>query len=483
MTPPPKPLKALIVQNLHGRAIPAHLTDGSGILSYGGGAPVPAEEVRMSSTHNFWRSPMVLAAARNGQLGEVVRLARERREWSQDHLAELAGYSRSTISRVESGALSTGNLTRLRSLAQALGMPPEVFAALAGTSPLAATTVARSAAAGEDEDPMRRRSLIAAGGLALPISLLMRLDDALAVMPTPSEPASLTQLLRRLNHARQMFDDGHITTLVDGLPDLLATAHATAETDPDRNALVVLSAIYSLASDTLTKAGAREQARLTADRATGYADRSEDAIARAAADRQMAIVMRHDNRHALAQRLTLRAASRVEATGLATRNQSAAYAQMLCTGAYSAAQGGDRAGALEMMREAKRAARLLGTDPTHRPSALGFTALTAPQVQLYEVGVWWALGDAGHALAAAEGLRPEMFPTPERRARLHTDVARAWWQRGRAEETAGELLAAIHQAPAEVRDRPTIRAIATELIDRHKLVPGVRKLESALGQR
>ena len=53
-----------------------------------------------------------------------------------------------------------------------------------------------------------------------------------------------------------------------------------------------------------------------------------DPITRAAANRQLAIVLRHDGRHALAQELTVRAAARVEATGLSTARQSAAYAQM-----------------------------------------------------------------------------------------------------------------------------------------------------------
>ena len=362
----------------------------------------------------------------------------------------------------------------------ALGMPPEVFAVLAGTSPPAATTVARSAAAGEDEDPMRRRSLIAAGGLALPLGLLARLDDALAVMPSPSGPAGLADLLQRLTRARRLYDDGQIAPLVEGLPGLLSTAHNAVEESGDRNALVILSATYALAADALTKIGVREQARLTADRAVNYAERSQDPIARAAADRQLAIVLRHDDRHTLAQELTLRAAARVEKIGLTTRAQSAAYAQMVCTAAYNAAQAGDRQDALEMTREAKAAARTL--PPEARRSVLGFT-LTPAEVQLYEVGVRWSLGDAGLALESARGLKPEMFPTAERRGRYHTDLARAWWQRGRAEETADELLAAMRQAPAEVRDRPAIRTIANELVDQHRLVPGVRELAAGLGPR
>ncbi|GAA0553856.1 hypothetical protein [Actinomadura livida] len=107
--------------------------------------------------------------------------------------------------------------------------------------------------------------------------------------------------------------------------------------------------------------------------------------------------------------------------------------------------------------------------------------ITSAQVALYDVGVRWGLGDAGAALAAGRHLRPEQFETRERRARLHTDMARAYVQRGWPEPAIARLLQAHRQAASEVRDRPSIRRVAAELVQRHRQVPGARELAAILG--
>lgn len=83
---------------------------------------------------------------------------------------------------------------------------------------------------------------------------------------------------------------------------------------------------------------------------------------------------------------------------------------------------------------------------TSTPSA--FTGPSAMRVRLWRRG---------------RNLRPEHFPTAGRKARLGTDMARAWWVWGRPEQTARALLDAYGASPGEVRDRPAIRRIVTEL--------------------
>ncbi|MGW9211337.1 hypothetical protein ACWGR4_30725 [Embleya sp. NPDC055664] len=112
-----------------------------------------------------------------------------------------------------------------------------------------------------------------------------------------------------------------------------------------------------------------------------------------------------------------------------------------------------------------------------------FTVTPASVGGLYEVGVLYCLGDAGAALHAGRDLHPGRFPTAERRGRLHTDLARAWWQLGKPEQTAAALAAAHHEAPGEVRDRPTIRRVVTELAERHPKAIGVRDLLTTTGIR
>ncbi|WP_373464480.1 aldehyde dehydrogenase [Streptomyces sp. V4I2] len=120
-----------------------------------------------------------------------------------------------------------------------------------------------------------------------------------------------------------------------------------------------LSAVYSLASAVLIKLGSYDRARLTADRARTWAEISGSPLAAAAAARELAIVLRHQDQHGAAQRLMSSVTDDLETSGLRTDAMAAAYAQMLCTLAYTAARAGQRTEALAMAEEARRAARRL----------------------------------------------------------------------------------------------------------------------------
>ena len=324
---------------------------------------------------------------------------------------------------------------------------------------------------------MRRRQLITAG-LAIPLGALARMDNALALLPSPASAATAPEIAVRLRRARECYDVGDLARLITGLPDLIASAHQAAENGTDPAGWEHLAACYDLATETLNKIGSYGSSRVTADRATTYAALSGSPIAMAAAARSLGIVLRHEGRHAIADQVTLHAADRLEATGLATPAQFAAFSQMLCTCAYNAAQAGDRDRAMELIADAEQAATRL---PTRAVFGQPFT-VTPAQVTLYKVGVHWSLGDAGTAITVGRDLRPAQFPTAERRGRLHTDLARAWWQWGKPEPTARALVAALGQAPGEVRDRPSIRKIVVSLIQQHPNVPGVRELAGAIAR-
>lgn len=217
---------------------------------------------------------------------------------------------------------------------------------------------------------MRRRTLLATA-TAGPAAALLAVDDALAVPPQPTGHAEpVDQALAR---ARALYDHGSYRPLLTGLPNLLGNAHHAARTRRDLDH-ARLSAAYALAAAVLVKVGRYGPARLAADRATTYAHVSESALAGAAAARELAIVLRHQDRGEAARQLMARATADVEATGLRTEAQAAAYAQMLATSAYTAARSGDRTSALAMADEARRAARSLprprpqdGCSPSPRP--------------------------------------------------------------------------------------------------------------------
>ncbi|MGP4089634.1 helix-turn-helix domain-containing protein [Streptomyces sp. KR55] len=406
--------------------------------------------------------------------GGLVRLGRRHRGWRQADLGARIGCSASTVSRLEASKRVT-DMALLRVAAAAVDLPSSVLAAACGFATAlvpAPTRVALDAPRDAEEDPMRRRTLLAAAGTAVPASRLLAVDDALAGTPAPSGSSAPPDV--RLARARRQFDAGQHAALLRELPGLLGDAHDAARSRSDLDH-ARLSACYTLATQVLVKIGRYDRARLTADRATTYGSLSGSPLASAAAARELAIVLRHQDQPAAAQRLILGAAADVETTGLTTDAQAAAYAQMLCTTSYTAARAGDRGQALAMITEARQAAKRLPAVP---PSGRLFR-ISPAAVDLYAVGVHWALGDAGAALEAGRGLRAELFPTPERKSRMHTDLARAWWQWGKPEQTAQELLAAMRVSPGEVRDRPAIRQIVSDLSSRHARTLGVRELALA----
>lgn len=419
----------------------------------------------------LWNSDRVrnLVAARNA--GALIKVGRQARGWRQADLGQHLGCSASTVSRLERHR-KTPDVNLLRKAADVLGVPKTLLGAALDVLPLPLSPTRVATHRHSQEDPMRRRTLLTATGLTTPSHLLTRLNSALAVMPAPTSPT--TQISDRLRRARGLFDTGEHNQLLAALPDLLATAHAVAR-HQDATAYVRLSAAYALATELLSKIGRNTEGRITADRAALYAELSSSPVTAAAAARVLSIVLRHQDQPEAAHRVTMNAIATLEATGLRAPEQAAAYVQMLCSTSYVAARAGDRDQALDMIREAANAA-----DRLPPPSPTGRFTITPAAVSLYEVGVHWALGDAGTALHTGRTLRPEQFPTAERRARLHTDMARAWWQWGKPERTTQALLAAHRVAPAEVRDRPAIRAIAVDLARHHAKLSGVPELSHAV---
>ncbi|MEV6986665.1 helix-turn-helix transcriptional regulator [Sphaerisporangium sp. NPDC051017] len=421
-----------------------------------------------------WESARARALIAARDIGGAIRFAREARGWRQADLGKAVSCSASTISRLENGRRAAIDLETVRRVAQAVRIPSHVLGAFISVPPV--TTVVTTTAPPAEEDPMRRRTLLSATGLAIPAHLLARLDDALVILPAASSAPGLPHITARLTQARDHFDSGHLARLLSDLPDLLAVAHEAADRNTRPETYALAAACYEVATSALNKIGRHQASRITADRATMLAKLSDSPVSMATAARCLSIVLRHEGRGPAADQVTLRAIALLESTGLTQPAQAAAYAQMLCTGAYNSAQVGDRDRALEMIKAASRAA--------HLPARPGIPhAISPAHVTGYEISVHWSLGDAGAALHAGRRVHPSQLPTPERRGRLHTDLARAWWQWGKPEQAALALLDAGRESLPEVRDRPAIRSMALQLIDRHPRTPGARKLAALIGYR
>lgn len=420
----------------------------------------------------MWQTERARSIRARREVGAAIRLARQSRGWRLADLAVRTGYSVSTLSRLETSRRRPTDLEQVRRIAGAVGIPMEVLGELLGVLCASGATVGFTAESPAEESDVRRRELLAAAGIAVPAVLLAGVDEALAIMPVPSAPATAPAVSSRLARLRGLYDSGSLARVIGALPSLLASASFLARTSPSPARYALLAACYDLATEALHKTGHQSASRVTADRAMTSAGLSGSAASAAYAARSLSIVLRHQGRQQLAERVTFLAGEELGKTGLRTRMQAAAYAQTLCTCAYSAAQAGNRDEALDLIGEAaKAAARNPG-----RPLPGYAIAITPAHVSLYEIGVHWSLGDAGAALHAARDLRPVQFPTAERRARLHTDLARAWWQWGRPEQTARSLIFAYRESPAEVISRPAMRRLADDLAARHPKLPAVAEL-------
>ncbi|MFJ2819354.1 MULTISPECIES: helix-turn-helix domain-containing protein [unclassified Streptomyces] len=422
----------------------------------------------------LWVSEEARSCVAQHDPGGLIRLGRTELGWRLEDLGARIGCSAATVSRLERRGRAA-DFELIKSAAKAVDIPTHVLAASLGLTSVPTRVAPDGPRCAEEDDPMRRRTLLTAAGLAVPASLLAGVSDALASVPDPT--GSPVPLDSRLAAARELFDAGQNSKLLRALPGILADAKHAASPAHEKIALARLSTAYSLASRVLTKVGNYGDSRLAADRATLYAEWSGSPLAAAAAARELSIVLRHQNQPTAAERHILDAVAKVEETGLRTDAQRSAYAQMLCTTSYTAARAGQRDQALTMIREAAQAARDL---PVMAPAGRLFP-ITPAGVDLYAVGVHWALGDAGAALQAGHDLSEGQFTTAERKGRMHTDLGRAWWQWGKAEQTAAELLSAARVSPGEVRDRPAIRQIVGDLRARHPRVTGVRELVAAVG--
>lgn len=402
-------------------------------------------------------------------VGSALRDARLRRGLTQKEAGALLGYSASAISRIECGG--SVDVATLIQLATEYGVT---------LAQLGIGSVGSVLDAADRRHDVHRRQFLTLATLSVPLWALTALDDSLAILPEPTTNPSATPVAARLRVCRAWYDSDHNTQLVAGLPELLAVAHRSAE-DCDRpEAWANLAACYELATHTLSKLGRHQSSRLTADRAITFARRSQSPVAVGLASRALSIVLRHQDRADLAQRVNLDVLAEVEKTGLTTPEQRTVFVQLLCSAAYAAARGGDTGRAVELTAEADRALCLLPARPTHDATPTNATALSPAQVQLYKVSMYCALGDSGAALEAARGLRPAQFPTPERRGRLFTDITQAWWLHGRPDLAGQALLAAHRHAPAEIVDRRSVRTVADALLENYPHLTEARLLRAAL---
>lgn len=319
---------------------------------------------------------------------------------------------------------------------------------------------------------IRRRELFAGLTGAAILGSATAAHGAVATPP-------LVWLNRSLAGARWAFERCRYAELADRLPVLIDAARigrdATTGHTRDQCA-VVLSNAYVLASELAVKLNDNDNARAAADRALAAARDGGDPIAIAAALRAIGIAMRRQGRYAAATHLLTGSALSLGAgTGNPPANLLAAYGAVLCTAAYSSAQHGRPAQAMDLIEEAHSAAVRMGDARGVR------TVFSRTNVAVYRIGIHTALGDPAAALDCARRVARHLLPTPERHARFCVDAARAWERYGRRDRAYEALRLAEWHAPEELR-RPSVRSLIADLLAAPvRPAAGLRALASRCG--
>lgn len=310
-----------------------------------------------------------------------------------------------------------------------------------------------------------------------PVSTLER--ALLAPPSTSAVPVGITELRQQVTAVRSVFQLGHYTESASRLPSVLSTAMATrAEAGNPAEANGLMADLYTLASELMVKLNRTQSALITTDRAVQTAHDTDDILTQATAHRAWAIVLRRTRHADAAQSLIFSSIETLQPDLHRGPEHLSVYGSLLSTAAYTAAVDGDRDAAFTLTAEAIEAAIRLGTDANHR-----FTAFGPTGVGLYRISVARALGDYGTAIEAAKQINPAAIPVAERRARYWSDVAHAYHEWNKPEQSFRALLAAEHASPDEVRYRKPIQQITTSLL-RHptaRTLPGLKAFATRTG--
>ncbi|MEU4338307.1 helix-turn-helix domain-containing protein [Micromonospora lupini] len=371
-------------------------------------------------------------------IGRRVARWRVRRQMTQQMLADRLRRSKSWVDKIERGVRPLDRYSVIQELAHVLRVGPEV---LLGQP--------RGIAAGSPDG----------------------VDDiraALARYDTPQAPQETDELRRQVGHAWLTYQHAHYGQLVRVLPGLLDAAQGA------RSAELLVQA-YRITSSLLVKLGEPDLAWLAADRAMTAA--ADDPALAATAAISVSQALRAAGRDRLALAASLAAANRVRPQRSA--GEWAVGGALLLQAALAAAGCGEHHRADELAdRAAGVAANLRGYDDQHR------TSFGPVAVELTRVLVAVSRGDAVEALhrhstvVRREGWR--RLPAEYRGAYL-VDAARAYLQVGDLRGAARALVDADSVAPAEVRCRPSARAVIAEVARAQPAPAGVVRLATVVG--
>lgn len=443
-----------------------------------------------------WQRPDVTEALRSRDVRRLFHLLRQWAGASQTRLGIACGLTQGKVSAIMSGKHEVKALDVFERIADGLDMPPGARVALGlapslrgaggasviptrdGTGPQPALMVA-SPGPVEAEDPVRRREFTRLAGASLFGAVLadkamsggaLRGAEALAtVLASPQSAAAagrapdLPGLTKAVAAAKRNYQACRYSEVMAQLPRLLPDLQAACDAldgDARLRAYALSADAYHVAASVLLKLDDHGLAWLAADRSMRAAELSEDPLAVGGSARIVTHALMADGYFSAATTTASRQGERLAAeVRKPTPESLSVYGSLLLRGALAAGQSEDRNASLTLLDEAGQAGSQLGSDYNHR-----WTAFGPANVLLHRVNVAVRLGDAGAAIDHARHVNLDLLQVTERKASFFVDTAQAFAQWGKHEKAYHALRAADQLAPQEVRSRPMVRRMISDLL-------------------
>jgi hypothetical protein len=300
--------------------------------------------------------------------------------------------------------------------------------------------------------------------------------------PAGQLAADLPSLAKAVADAKRAYQACRYSEVLIRLPGLLPDLQGACESldgEARLRAHSLAADAYHVVASVLLKLDDHGMAWLAADRSMRAATISEDPLIIGSAARIITHALTAD-RHFTAATTTARTfGQRLAAEAReATPEYLSVYGSLLLRGAIAAAYAEDRGASTTMLDEAAQAGSRLGTDYNHR-----WTAFGPVNVLLHRVNVAVRLGDAGAAIDYARKVDLNKLPITERKAAFFVDTAQAFAQWGKHEKAYHALRAAEQLAPQEIRSRPAVRRLVSDLLATAPptIRPHIREFADQLG--
>jgi transcriptional regulator with XRE-family HTH domain len=407
-------------------------------------------------------------------IGRRVAYWRGRRSMSQQIFADRLGKSKSWVDKVERGVRRLDKFSVVYDIADVLNVDVQLLMG---------------------RDPERRPGTSACMDQSEVDNIRTALEryEQVNTFHRQVEPPCLTTLRKSVQHAWMVYQHSRYEVLVRILPRLLRDAQAAdaaysvAAGLPDDgegpSATHLLGQVYQIVSSAMRKLGELELAWLAADRSIPVAERSGDLLLAGSASYRVGNALLALGRARSALEVNLSIANRLATLDAETKpDHASVYGMLLLQGAMAAARIGDAATVRDLVAAAEAAARVVGPNQNHY-----WTSFGPINVELHRAAAHVELGEGGVAVETHEKLDPDEFGAlpPERRAHHFVDLARGLAQEGDVDRASEMLLEGDRLAPSEIRCRPLVHEVLSDVLRRTKGTPSgpVAELAETMGVR